>query len=148
MTDNRLHTRVRKATHNAGGFYFSTRNQSFYLTLQRVQHRPTTMKHNTQSPPVTFSAVSYTDCVYICKDRCYIYACCSMFYRPLPTLSPFLIGHLAYVDVKHQESKILSFCSSCHTHSTARVKQEHEFHIFCSYLFYIRKHRQSKCVCV
>ena len=66
-----------------------------------------------------------------------------MFYRPLPTLSPFLIGHLAYVDVKHQESKILSFCSSCHTHSTARVKQAHEFHIFCSSLFYIRKHRQS-----
>ena len=25
--------------------------------------------------------------------------------RPLPTLSPFLIGHLASVDVKHQESK-------------------------------------------
>ena len=25
--------------------------------------------------------------------------------RPLPTLSPSLIGHLASVDVKHQESK-------------------------------------------
>ena len=80
MTDNRLLTRVRNATHNTGRFYFSTRNQSFYLTLQRMQHRLTTKKHNTQSPPVTFSAVSYADCVYICQDRCYTYACCSMFH--------------------------------------------------------------------
>ena len=28
--------------------------------------------------------------------------------RPLPTLSPSLIGHLASVDVKHQESSVRS----------------------------------------